>query len=71
MLYRMLKRLKVRSPDGYASQSEIVVPLVYADGATLGVWDVDSFFVNRFDDNDRRGMEALCTLFMSSLQPAQ
>lgn len=54
-----------------ASQSEIVVPLVYADGATLGVWDVDSFVVNRFDDDDRRGMEALCTLFMSSLQPAQ
>ncbi len=54
-----------------ASQSEIVVPLVYADGATLGVWDVDSFVVNRFDDNDHRGMEALCTLFMSSLQPAQ
>ncbi|AEC21964.1 putative GAF sensor protein [Pusillimonas sp. T7-7] len=53
-----------------ASQSEIVVPLVYADGATLGVWDVDSFVVNRFDDDDRRGMEALCALFMSSLQPA-
>lgn len=53
-----------------ASQSEIVVPLVYADGATLGVWDVDSFVVNRFGDDDRRGMEALCALFMSSLQPA-
>jgi GAF domain-containing protein len=53
-----------------ASQSEIVVPLTYADGTLLGVWDVDSFVVNRFDNDDRRGMQALCALFMSSLQPA-
>ena len=51
-----------------ASQSEIVVPLAYADGRLLGVWDVDSFIANRFDDDDRRGMQALCALFMSNLQ---
>ncbi|PLC50727.1 diguanylate cyclase [Pollutimonas subterranea] len=53
-----------------ASQSEIVVPLAYADGTLLGVWDVDSFVLNRFDDDDRRGMQALCAAFMSSLQSA-
>lgn len=51
------------------SQSEIVVPLVHPDGTLLGVWDVDSFVTNRFDEDDRIGMEALCTQFMASLQP--
>ena len=47
-----------------ASNSEIVVPLVNADGSLLGVWDVDSPSVGRFDDDDRIGMEALCAAFM-------
>ena len=47
-----------------ASRSEIVVPLVRADGTLLGVWDVDSPSLARFDDADRAGMEALCTVFM-------
>ena len=47
-----------------ASQSEIVVPLVKADGNLLGVWDVDSPMVARFDQDDRAGMEALCAVFM-------
>ena len=50
-----------------ASQSEIVVPLVRADGSLLGVWDVDSPTVARFDEDDRGGMEALCGVFMASL----
>jgi GAF domain-containing protein len=50
-----------------ASQSEIVVPLVTADGALLGVWDVDSPVIDRFDDDDRAGMEALCAAFMETL----
>lgn len=49
--------------DG-ASRSEIVVPLVRADGSLLGVWDVDSPNLARFDDVDRVGMEALCAEFM-------
>ena len=49
--------------DG-ASKSEIVVPLVRADGSLLGVWDVDSPHLARFDDTDRAGMEALCAEFM-------
>jgi GAF domain-containing protein len=52
--------------DG-AARSEIVVPLVHADGALLGVWDVDSHTLARFDDDDRVGMEALCSEFMHAL----
>ncbi|TAL93097.1 MAG: GAF domain-containing protein [Rhodanobacter sp.] len=52
-----------------ASQSEIVVPLVKADGSLLGVWDVDSPVTDRFDEDDRAGMEALCAVFMAALMP--
>ncbi|TKC90334.1 GAF domain-containing protein [Trinickia terrae] len=47
-----------------ASQSEIVVPLVAADGSLIGVWDVDSPVLARFDDEDAKGMEALCRVFV-------
>ncbi len=50
-----------------ASNSEIVVPLTKADGSLFGVWDVDSPRVARFDDEDRKGMEALCRAFMATL----
>jgi L-methionine (R)-S-oxide reductase len=50
-----------------ASQSEIVVPLVKADGSLLGVWDVDSPVTDRFDEQDRTGMEALCGVFMEAV----
>ena len=66
----------VHSFDGHiacdaASQSEIVVPLVKADGSLLGVWDVDSPSIARFDDEDRAGMQALCDIFMRAVnQPA-
>jgi GAF domain-containing protein len=50
-----------------ASRSEIVVPLI--DGNRLiGVWDVDSPLVHRFDTIDRLGMERLCEVFMQSLR---
>ena len=49
-----------------ASQSEVVVPLF--DGERLlGVWDVDSPTIARFDDDDRVRMENLCAIFMASL----
>ena len=50
-----------------ASQSEIVVPLVKPDGSLLGVWDVDSPVTDRFDEDDRAGMEALCAVFMAAV----
>jgi L-methionine (R)-S-oxide reductase len=40
-----------------ASNSEIVVPMV-REGTLLGVLDVDSPSLARFDDEDRRGLEA-------------
>ncbi|MBS0210060.1 MAG: GAF domain-containing protein [Planctomycetes bacterium] len=40
-----------------ASQSEIVVPLVTADGRLLGVLDLDSPKLARFDEADARGLE--------------
>jgi len=45
-----------------------VVPLVDAAGRLLGVWDVDSPRLARFDDDDRAGMEALCEIFVESLR---
>jgi GAF domain-containing protein len=47
-----------------ASQSEIVVPLIAGDGTLIGVWDVDSPLVARFDEEDAKGMEALCQAFV-------
>lgn len=47
-----------------ASQSEVVVPLVAADGSLIGVWDVDSPLLARFDEEDAKGMEALCKVFV-------
>lgn len=41
-----------------ASRSEIVVPLVSGD-RLIGVLDVDAPKVGRFDDDDRRGLEAV------------
>lgn len=54
--------------DG-ASRSELVVPLIDPAGALIGVWDVDSPQPARFDADDERGMQALCAVFMDSLQP--
>ena len=51
-----------------ASQSEIVVPLVKSDGSLLGVWDVDSPVTDRFDEEDRAGMQALCAVFMDAVR---
>lgn len=40
-----------------ASRSEIVVPIINQDGKLLGVLDVDSPVLNRFDDQDTTGLE--------------
>jgi len=56
-------------PCDSASRSEIVVPLF--DGERLiGVWDVDSPKLARFDTDDRDGMEALADIFLHSLKAA-
>jgi len=45
-----------------ASRSELVVPCI-RDGELLGVFDLDSPRLGRFDDSDRRGIEAAVELF--------
>lgn len=47
------------------SNSELVVPLV-RNGELVGVWDVDSPLLARFNPEDEAGMQALCTLFLES-----
>jgi L-methionine (R)-S-oxide reductase len=50
------------------SRSELVVPLI-SDGAVLGVLDLDSPNLARFDADDQAGMEQLASIFIASLQP--
>ena len=48
-----------------ASQSEIVVPLLNW-GKLLGVLDIDSATLNRFDEDDKDGMESIVAVFLAS-----
>jgi GAF domain-containing protein len=50
-----------------ASRSEIVIPLQKANGELLGVLDIDSPVLARFDDEDRRGLEDVANIFVASL----
>src|SRR5688500_1935344 len=50
-----------------ASNSELVVPLVAADGSLIGVFDLDSPRHARFDADDQAGLEALAFAFIQSL----
>ena len=45
------------------SRSELVVPLI-EDGEVLGVLDLDSPLLGRFDEADRQGCEGLAALFV-------
>lgn len=51
------------------SQSEVVVPLVL-DGQLLGVLDVDSPELNRFDEADAAGLELFAGELVRHLSPA-
>jgi L-methionine (R)-S-oxide reductase len=48
-----------------ASLSEIVIPL-NRNGVLVGVLDIDSPQLNRFDDADRRGLERLAAILMAT-----
>ena len=50
-----------------ASKSEIVVPLV-KNGTLIGVLDIDSPRLARFDDEDRRGVERLAAIFLDAIR---
>jgi len=49
-----------------ASQSEIAVPLINW-GKLVGVLDVDSASLNRFDEDDVEGLETAASILLSSL----
>lgn len=49
-----------------ASRSEVVVPLV-RDGELIGVFDIDSPELDRFDADDQFGLETLAGIFVESL----
>lgn len=48
-----------------ASKSEIVVPLLNW-GKVLGVLDIDSASLNRFDEEDKEGVESIVAVFLAS-----
>jgi L-methionine (R)-S-oxide reductase len=52
-----------------ASRSEIVIPLLQG-ASLLGVLDVDSPELDRFDEADRRGLERLAALYVASQNAA-
>ena len=49
-----------------ASRSELVVPLV-RDDRLIGVFDLDSPRIARFDEEDQQGLEAIARVFQESL----
>ena len=51
-----------------ASNSELVVPLVAANGDLVGVFDLDSPQFDRFDADDQAGLEAIARVFVESLE---
>ncbi|MFO3705567.1 GAF domain-containing protein [Xanthomonas codiaei] len=50
-----------------ASRSELVIPLVKGD-ALIGVLDLDSPELDRFDADDQRGLEAIAQVFVGALR---
>jgi GAF domain-containing protein len=50
-----------------ASAAELVVPIVGADGALLGVLDLDSPRPARFDVDDRAGIERIAALYAAAV----
>ena len=48
-----------------ASNAEIVIPLI-VNGSVLGVLDIDSPKLSRFDDADRAGLEAMVATFIAA-----
>jgi L-methionine (R)-S-oxide reductase len=48
-----------------ASNAEIVIPMIRA-GELLGVMDLDSPMLNRFDEEDRRGLEKFVEILIAA-----
>lgn len=56
-------------PCDSASRSELVVPL-YAGERLVGVFDLDSPLLDRFDADDQAGLEAIARAFIQTLDAA-
>lgn len=54
-------------PCDSASRSELVVPLFDRANALVGVFDLDSPVLERFDAHDQEGLEAIAGIFLESL----
>ena len=54
-------------PCDSASRSELVVPLFGAGGELVGVFDLDSPVLDRFDADDQRGLEEIASIFVGAL----
>jgi L-methionine (R)-S-oxide reductase len=54
-------------PCDSASRSELVVPLFKDDGELVGVFDLDSPVLERFDAQDQQGLEEIAKIFLESL----
>jgi len=54
-------------PCDSASRSELVVPLFAPDGTLVGVFDLDSPVLERFDAQDQQGLEEIASIFVESL----
>ncbi len=50
-----------------ASNSEIVLPIYGKDGNIIGVLDIDSPTLNRFDENDKMGLEAFVRILEKAI----
>jgi GAF domain-containing protein len=53
-------------PCDSASRSELVVPL-YRGEQLVGVFDLDSPLLDRFDADDQAGLETLATIYLDAL----
>ena len=54
-------------PCDSASRSELVVPLFHAE-QLIGVFDLDSPQLDRFDADDQHGLELIAGIFLDTLQ---
>ena len=54
-------------PCDSASRSELVVPL-FKGGQLVGVFDLDSPQLDRFDAEDQAGLEAIAAIFLDTLE---
>lgn len=53
-------------PCDSASRSELVVPLFQGD-TLIGVFDLDSPLIGRFDEDDQHGLEAIARIYLDAL----